>query len=96
MERKKKARVLTSFNLRTFIEGGGKLLFKPFVDEDGRHCWEMLGVYPDGEEKPVIEGRTGLPRIVRTPRGVVAYWRLYHPDDLIVPLQVLPHGEGKL
>lgn len=92
----KKPRVLTSDGLRNFIANGGRLRFKPFVDDEGRLCWEMLGVGPDGEEQPVFEGRTGEARIVKTARGVVGYWRIYHPEDLEVPVPVLPDAAGKL
>lgn len=91
-----KPRVLTSDGLRTFIANGGRLRFHPLVDEDGKLYWEMRGVHPDGDEQPVYEGRTGEARIVRSARGVVGYWRTYHPEDLEVPIPVLPNGEGKL
>ena len=93
MEEKNEDRLLTSMSLRNFVKAGGRLKFVPFVDSRGRHCWEMYGVYPDGHVEPVIEGRRSQPRIVRTARGVVAYWRLYHPEDRIVPVPVLPDGK---
>lgn len=94
--KQKKSRVLTSDGLRAFIATGGRLRFKPFLGDDGKHYWEMLGVGADGEEQPVFEGRTGEPRIVKSTRGVIGYWRLYHPEDLEIPVLVLPNAEGKL
>lgn len=88
--------ILESDGLRNFVKEGGELRFKPFEDESGKLCWEMHGIYPDGTERPIYEGRTGQVRIVKTVRGLLSYWRLYHPEKVDVPLQVLPDGQGKI
>ncbi|TPE47320.1 hypothetical protein [Amaricoccus solimangrovi] len=87
---------MTSDGLRNFIANGGRLRFKPFVGDDDKLFWEMHGIGPDGEEQPVYEGRTGEVRVVKSTRGIVGYWRIYHPEDLEVPVPVLPDGAGKL
>lgn len=92
---KKRPELLTSDGLREFIvHHGGRLRFRPLLDEAGRLQWEMRGRYPDGVEQPVYD--KGNIRIIRTARGVVAYHRLYHPDQLEVMVPLLPDSAGTL
>lgn len=88
--------ILESEGLRNFVKNGGELRFKPFLDKNGKLCWEMYGVDSSGIEIPIYEGRTGRVRVIKTARGLLSYWRLYHPDKVDVPMRVLPNGEGKI
>jgi hypothetical protein len=67
--------VISSNAVRTFITGGGKLLYLPFDDEtaDGKRRWELVAVSPEGELLPVMVARTGEPRIFRSANALAAY-----------------------
>ena len=54
---------LVSNYVRSFVENdGGSLRFAPIRDEDGRMCWELYGILPDGTERKVMLSKTGKPQ----------------------------------
>ena len=86
-------RVLSSYVVREFIAGGGKLRYRPGRDELGRY-WEVLGVDREGNELPVIIGRTGHPKLLRSADAVVGYQAKMFPGtrEVLVPVHEDENG----
>lgn len=80
--RVRRSRVISSNAVRTFITGGGKLLYLPFDDEtaDGKRCWELVAVSPEGDRLPVMVARTGEPRIFRSANALASYHEDMYPE----------------
>lgn len=84
---------LVSNYVRSFVEqDGGSLRFAPIRDEDGRMCWELYGILPDGVERKVMLSKTGRPRIFKSADAVVAYWQDLYPEASEVTIPVLKIG----
>lgn len=83
-------RVISSYVVREFIRGGGSLRYRPGRDELGRY-WEVLGIDRDGNEIPVIIGRTGLPKRLRSADAVVGYHKKMFPT--VREVTVLLHDD---
>lgn len=82
---------LVSNYVRTFVEeDGGSLRFVPKLDEDGRMCWELHGILPDGTERPVMLSKTGRPRIFKSSDAVIAYWLDLYPRASEITISILP------
>jgi len=80
---------LVSNYVRSFVEHeGGSLRFAPIRDDDGRLCWELYGILPDGTERKVMLSKTGKPRIFKSADAVVAYWQDMYPQatEVFVPI----------
>lgn len=81
---------LVSNYVRSFLEqDGGSLRFSPIRDEDGRMCWELYGVSPDGTERKVMASKTGKPRIFKSSDAVIAYWLDYYPEASEITIPIL-------
>jgi hypothetical protein len=82
---------LVSNYVRSFVENdGGSLRFAPKREEDGRVCWEVFGVYPDGSEQQVKLSGTGRPKILKSADSVIAYWQSIYPEASEVTIPILP------
>jgi predicted DCC family thiol-disulfide oxidoreductase YuxK len=82
---------LVSNYVRSFVENdGGSLRFAPIRDEDGRMCWELYGILPDGAERKVMLSKTGRPRIFKSADAVIAYWQDLYPGATEVSIPILP------
>jgi hypothetical protein len=85
---------LVSNYVRSFVENdGGSLRFVPKLDEDGRMCWELYGVFPDGTERPVMLSKTGKPRIFKSSDAVIAYWLDLYPDAKAINIPIFSRNE---
>ena len=81
---------LVSNYVRSFVEqDGGSLRFAPILDEDGRMCWQLYGILPDGTERMVMLSKTGKPRIFKSSDAVIAYWQDLYPDATEVAIPIL-------
>lgn len=81
---------LVSNYVRSFVEqDGGSLRFAPIRDEDGRMCWELYGISPDGVERKVMLSKTGKPRIFKSSDAVIAYWQDLYPEASEVTIPIL-------
>ncbi len=79
--------------VRSFVQNdGGSLRFVPKTDEDGRMCWEVFGVYPDGGEQQIKLSGTGRPKILKSADAVIAYWISIYPDASEVTIPILKSG----
>ena len=80
-------KVLSSYVVRQFVAGGGSLRYRPGRDELGRY-WEVVGVDRNGNEIPIIIGRTGLPKLFRSADAILTYHKKMLPKatDVIVQL----------
>ena len=86
---------LVSNYVRSFVElDGGTLRFAPVRDEDGRMCWQLFGILPDGTERQVMLSRTGKPRIFKTSDAVIAYWQDLYPKATDISISILPRPAG--
>lgn len=84
---------LVSNYVRSFVENdGGSLRFAPIRDEDGRLCWELYGILPDGTERKVMLSKTGKPRIFKSSDAIIAYWQDLYPEASEVTIPILPSG----
>ncbi len=76
--------------VRSFVQNdGGSLRFAPKRDEDGRMCWEVFGIYPDGEEQQIKLSGTGRPKILKSADAVIAYWQSIYPEASEVTIPIL-------
>ena len=83
---------LVSNYVRSFVENdGGSLRLVPKRDEDGRMCWELYGVLPDGTEQQVKLSKTGKPRIFKSSDAAISYWQDIYPEASEVTVPVLPN-----
>ena len=81
--------------VRSFVENdGGSLRFVPKRDEDGRMCWEVFGIFPDGTEQQVKLSATGRPKVLKSADSVIAYWQSFYPEASEVTIPILS-GEQK-
>ena len=84
---------LVSNYVRSFLEqDGGSLRFAPIRDEDGRMCWELYGISPDGTERKVMASKTGKPRIFKSSDAVIAYWQDIYPEASEITIPILKSG----
>ena len=84
---------LVSNYVRSFVEqDGGSLRFSPIRDEEGRLCWELYGILPDGTERKVMLSKTGKPRIFKSADAVIAYWQDLYPEATEVSISILPRN----
>lgn len=82
---------LVSNYVRSFLDkDGGKIRFAPKRDEEGRLCWEVFGIFPDGSQQQIKLSRTGHPKILKSSDALIAYWRSLYPDATEVSIPILP------
>lgn len=80
-------KVISSYVVREFVAGGGSLRYVAEQDDDGRY-WEVIGVDRDGNELPVIIGRTGLPKVLRSADAILTYHKRMQPSAREVTIQL--------
>ena len=80
--------LISSYVVRGFVTGGGSLRYHAIRDETGAKVWEVCGVDRDGNEIPVIVGRTGFPKILRSATAIVNYHKSMLPQahEVVIPL----------
>jgi hypothetical protein len=79
--------------VRSFVQNdGGSLRFVPRRDDDGRMCWEVFGIFPDGTEQQVRLSGTGRPKVLKSGDAVIAYWQSVYPEASEVTIPILPGG----
>ena len=89
------AKVLVSHVIRTFIDAGGKLKYKPVVDGSGKLTWLVIGVRADGSELQVYIARSGEPKRFQSANAVLSYHMEMYPDCEEVCIPVLRTDRGK-
>lgn len=83
---------LVSNYVRFFLEDdGGSIRFAAKRDADGRLCWEIFGVLPDGTERQVKLSKTGRPKILKSSDAVIAYWQSFYPEASEITIPLLSH-----
>ena len=81
---------LVSNYVRFFLDKeGGAIRFVPKRDRDGRMCWEVFGIFPDGNEQQVKLSKTGHPKILKSADALVAYWQSLYPEATEVSIPIL-------
>ena len=82
---------LVSNYVRAFVENeGGTIHFVPKLDDDGRMCWEIYGVLPDGRRWQVKLSKTGRAKILKSSDAVISYWQSIYPRASEVTIPILP------
>lgn len=82
---------LVSNYVRSFVENeGGSLRFSAIRGEDGRMCWEVFGLWPDGMEQKIMLSGTGRPKILKSADSVIAYWQSFYSDAREITIPILP------
>lgn len=96
MKPEHEGKVLLGHVVRSFLDAGGTLRYKPVEGDGGKTHWLVYGVRADGSEAQVFISRNGEPKRFRSANAVVRYHQSMYPgvDEVVIPVLPLQDGSG--